>query len=149
MRRASGCCEVPGCTHDLFLDVHHCDLRSEGGSDDPDRLIAVCGAHHGAVHRGRLIIDGDARSGWQVRHADGTSYGRKASVHRTEACARVFAALRRLGFKESECRKALDQVRRDRQTHVGAAGGADADFTLEQWLRAALGVLTPAPRRRT
>jgi hypothetical protein len=40
-------------------------------------------------------------------------------------------------------------MRRDRQTHVGAAGDADADFTLEQWLRAALGVLTPAPRRRT
>jgi hypothetical protein len=147
MRRAGGRCEVPGCTHDLFLDVHHCDLRSEGGSDDPNRLIAMCGAHHGAVHSGRLIIHGDARSGWQVRHADGTSYGRKASAHRTEACAKVFEALRRLGFKESECRKALDQVRRDWQTHVGAAGGADADFTVEQWLRAALGVLTPAPRR--
>jgi Holliday junction resolvasome RuvABC DNA-binding subunit len=97
------------------------------------------------VHSGRLIIDGDARSGWQIRHADGTSYGRRASGHRTEACAKVFEALRRLGFKESECRKALDQVRRDQQAHVG---GADGDFTVEQWLRAALGVLTPAPRRR-
>jgi hypothetical protein len=139
---------VPDCTLDLFLDVHHCDLRSEGGSHDPDRLIAVCGAHHGAVHSGRLIIDGDARAGWQVRHADGTSYGRKASAGTTEACAKVFEALRRLGFKESECRKALEQVRRDRQTHVGAAGGAAEDFTLEQWLRAALACLTPASRRR-
>jgi hypothetical protein len=136
---------VPGCTLDLFLDVHHCDLRSEGGSHDPDRLIAMCGAHHGAVHSGRLIIDGNARSGWKVRHADGTSYGRKASAHGTEACAKVFEALRRLGFKESECRKALDQVRRDQQARVG---GVDGDFTVEQWLRAALGVLTPALRRR-
>jgi hypothetical protein len=36
-------------------------------------------------------------------------------------------------------------MRRDRQTHVGAAGGADTDCTVEQCLRAALAVLTPTP----
>jgi hypothetical protein len=35
MRRARGCCEVPGCTNDLFIDAHHCDLRSEDGRHDP------------------------------------------------------------------------------------------------------------------
>ena len=142
MRRAGGRCEVSGCNNDLFIDVHHCDLRSEGGSDDPDRLLAACSVHHRAAHSGRLIIEGDATSGWKFRHADGTSYGGQASARMTEASAKAFEVLHRLGFKESECRSALEQVRRDRQAHVNAASGADADFTIEQWLRAALGVLT-------
>lgn len=147
MRQARGCCEVAGCSNDLFIDVHHCDLRSEGGQHDPNRMVAACGAHHRAVHSGRLVIEGDATSGWKFRHADGTSYGAAVSAPEAEACTKVFAALRRLGFKESACRRALEQVRRDRQTHASAAG-AEAKLAVEQWLRAALAVLTPERRRR-
>ena len=109
-------------------------------------MIAACAAHHRAAHRGRLVIDGDATSGWKVRHADGTSYGGTVSAPETEACAKAFEALRRLGFKESACRRALEHVRRDRQAHVSVPG-AKAEHGIEQWLRAALGVLTPELRR--
>jgi hypothetical protein len=68
-RRHAGRCAVPGCAHHRFRDVHHLDPRAEGGSDDPERLAPLCGAHHRAVHLGRLCIDGRASAGFRFRHA--------------------------------------------------------------------------------
>ena len=58
--RDRGRCVVPGCRNATYLDLHHLELRSEGGSNDPENLVVLCGAHHGASHRGRLRIDGKA-----------------------------------------------------------------------------------------
>ncbi len=46
-------CQVPGCRNCAFVDVHHIELRSEGGNHDPDHLLALCGAHHRASHAGK------------------------------------------------------------------------------------------------
>ena len=73
--RDRGRCVVPGCRNATYVDLHHLDPRSEGGSNDPDNLVALCGAHHRALHRGRLRIDGKVSTGLRVRHADGTAYG--------------------------------------------------------------------------
>jgi hypothetical protein len=56
MRRDGGRCVVPGCRQGIFLDLHHIELRSEGGDHDPDGLVVLCSAHHRAQHRGQLII---------------------------------------------------------------------------------------------
>jgi hypothetical protein len=53
LRRDRQCCVVPGCRNVSFLDLHHIDLSSEGGSNEPDNLITLCGAHHRAAHRGK------------------------------------------------------------------------------------------------
>ncbi len=110
MRRHGGRCAVPGCRHAVFLDIHHVDLRSEGGTHDPDRLIVLCGAHHRAQHGGQLI-DGCASKGFTFRHADGARYGGNVNPRTAAAHEEAFVALRSLGFRESESRAALERVR--------------------------------------
>lgn len=64
-------CRVPGCRNATFLDVHHVVAREEGGSNDAENLITLCGAHHRAVHRGQLVVEGTA-SDARFRHGDAT-----------------------------------------------------------------------------
>lgn len=128
LRRDHGCCVVPGCCNTRYVDVHHIDLRSEGGLHEPDNLIVLCGAHHSAVHRGTLRIDGRVSTGVRFAHADGTPYGLAPSPERSHVGARVFAALRGLGFPEKVARKALDRG----LATLGASSDAD------ELLRAAL-----------
>ena len=108
--RDRGLCVVPGCRNATYVDLHHLDLRSEGGSNDPDNLVVRCGAHHGALHRGRLRIDGRVSTGLRVRHADGTAYGFMPSPRLSEASARAFAGLRNLGFSEKTARASLEHA---------------------------------------
>jgi Holliday junction resolvasome RuvABC DNA-binding subunit len=69
------------------------------------------------------------------RHADGTAYGRVADPRGAAVDEQAFHALRSLGFREGEARRALDRVRAN--PHVGDAG-------LESILRGALALLTSA-----
>ncbi|MEZ4339635.1 MAG: HNH endonuclease signature motif containing protein [Sandaracinaceae bacterium] len=114
MLRHGGRCAVPGCSHRAFAQVHHVVPRADGGGHDPDGLIALCSAHHDAVHRGTLVVTGTFSAGFGFRHADGRVYG---SPHMCAAQAAVmaeaFAALRSMGFRETETREMLDRVRRD------------------------------------
>ncbi len=128
VRRDGGCCAVPGCHNAVFLDAHHVDPRAEGGGHDPGNILILCGAHHRAVHRGRLIVAGSASAGFTFQHADGSAYGSVAAPERADAAARVFVAMRGLGFKEKEARRAVDAASR---------GGAAS--SVEKLLRAALG----------
>jgi len=136
LRRARNCCEVPSCRNSIFLDVHHRTLRSEGGTNDPNELVALCGAHHGAIHDGRLRIEGNAATGWTFRHADGTAYGTAPTVEDIDVSVKVFRALRSLGFRQGDARRALDRVTRAMQTHAGTP------ITTERMLREAVLVLT-------
>jgi 5-methylcytosine-specific restriction endonuclease McrA len=132
MRRDGGRCKVPGCRHATFVDIHHLDLRSEGGAHDEDNLVVLCSAHHRAFHRGQLLISGRVSTSLRFQHADGRGYG--AEVHPTSVAAQgeAFRALRGLGFGEGEVRRALDRIRET--AHVGAR--------VEDVIRTALGVLT-------
>jgi predicted nucleic acid-binding protein len=131
LRRDRGCCVVPGCTHGSFLDVHHIKPREEGGGHDAAQLATLCGAHHAAVHQGRIVIEGHASERLAFFHADGTSYGGTVSPEIVDLKTKAFQALRHMGFKETEARWALDAVK----THVGA-------MTLESILKHALLALT-------
>jgi hypothetical protein len=126
--RDRGRCVVPGCRNATFVDLHHLELRSEGGENDPDNLVVLCGAHHGAVHRGRLRIDGKVSTGLRVSHADGTVYGLLPAAALAEASARVFAGLRSLGFSEKSARASLEQ----------ALSSAPAHASVETLLRSAV-----------
>ena len=123
MRRDGGRCAVPGCRCAVFIDIHHLITVSEGGKHDIDKMILLCGKHHKLVHRGALIIEGSVSSGLRFYHADGSVYGHPvpdpAALERFE---RAFAALRGLGFKDGEAKRALTEVR----PHVGADGGVEA-----------------------
>jgi hypothetical protein len=115
--------------------VHHIVLRSEGGGHDADNLITLCSAHHRAAHVGALRVEGSVARGMSFRHADGSLYGERIDPSRLDAHAKVLSALPNMGFRESEARAALDQLR---EAHVCAAG-------FKELLRAALTHL--APRR--
>jgi hypothetical protein len=113
-------CAVPGCRHSVFIDVHHIDLRSEGGDHDPERLIALCGAHHGMVHDGRLIIRGTFSAGFTFEHADGRSYGSpRFDGASADAWAQAFSALCAMGFKQREARAMIDNARPHMRADLG------------------------------
>jgi hypothetical protein len=71
LHRAHGRCEVPGCDNRLWVDIHHTIAWSTGGTHDPRYLVALCQAHHRAVHNGSLGVEiVDERV--VVTHGDGT-----------------------------------------------------------------------------
>ena len=109
LRRDGGKCRVPGCRHAVFTEPHHIGLRSEGGDHDPENLITLCGAHHRAVHQGRLIITGTASSP-RFMHADGTPYGGVVRSAAADVRAKAFQALRVLGFREGDAKRALARI---------------------------------------
>jgi hypothetical protein len=101
MRRDGGRCQVPGCRHAVFTDVHHLRPRSEGGANTLENLVTLCSAHHRAIHRGELVVGAPA-NGLIFRHADGTPYGASSARTSTELRAKAQRALTRLGYGETE-----------------------------------------------
>jgi HNH endonuclease/RuvA, C-terminal domain len=118
------------------VDVHHIVPRSEGGSHEPTNLVTLCGAHHRAVHRGELSIETGGEACIRFRHADGTLYGQPVTPHAVDVQAKVFSALRHLGFREREVGAVLAELQRDEHGETTAAG----------LLREALRRIRPAPR---
>jgi 5-methylcytosine-specific restriction endonuclease McrA len=132
LRRDQHRCQVPGCRHSVFVDVHHIRTREDGGGHDLDNLVTLCGAHHRASHSGELTVQGGVSSGLSFRHADGTDYGGAVVTADAGVQAAAFRALRGLGFGERETRGALSQV----AVHGGAAA------RLESIVRSALQLLS-------
>jgi hypothetical protein len=98
--------------------VHHVTARAEGGTHAPEGLALLCGAHHRLLHRGFLLVE---RSGTALvfRHADGTVYGGALAPEAVEAGAGAFSALRNLGLRDGEAKRALAAGR----AHVGVGAG--------------------------
>ena len=47
-----GGCTISGCTSRYRLEPHHIQLRSDGGSHDPENLTTLCWLHHHiAIHQ--------------------------------------------------------------------------------------------------
>jgi len=106
-------CQVPGCSNSRWVDVHHLQLRSEGGRHSLQNLVCICAAHHRAVHHGQLTLERSESGAIRVHHADGTDYGRSLHPQRLELQVKVFSALRQLGFREAQVRAALAQLQRE------------------------------------
>ncbi len=132
VRRDGGKCRVPGCRNANWLDVHHLWLREEGGPHQSDNLAVLCGAHHRRLHAGLLLVRGDTAAEARFFHADGTPYGRSPDPTAVGVMSTIYSALRALGFRETESKDALQNVR----SRVGLGASA------EDVLRAALRLLT-------
>lgn len=156
LRRDQHRCQVPGCRHTAFVDVHHIQTRASRGKHDPENLLTLCGAHHRAVHRGTLLIEGRvtsgtggaARMGPRFHHADGTPYGGPVSAFTADIRAKAFRALRALGFSERDVHRALLAVKLDTVgegrpfTHVGTGSPPAPTPSVEAVVRSALRRLT-------
>ena len=123
-------CRVPGCKNTTYLDLHHIELRSEGGLNVIRNLLPICGAHHRATHQGTLLIDRDASGVVRFCHADGTPYGQALEPQTLDIQAKLFSALRNMGFKEGEVRAVLADVRK-----ADALRGASMQDLLRETLR--------------
>lgn len=64
-KRAHGKCEFPNCNKP-HKHLHHIDRFSSKREHDPDRIIALCVAHHQLAHRG-LIEENADFSRWKIR----------------------------------------------------------------------------------
>jgi hypothetical protein len=106
-------CRVPGCKNAAYLDLHHLELRSEGGRNVIWNILTVCGAHHRASHQGTLLIEMDASGGVHFFHGDGTPYGQALEPRTLDVQTKLFSALRNMGFREGEVRAVLTGLRRD------------------------------------
>ncbi len=133
LRRDHERCQVPGCTHATFLDLHHIVPRSEGGLHELENLITLCGAHHRAAHRGTLLVTGSATQP-HFRHADGSEYGHAPTPHIVEANTKVFSALRQLGFRERDIHPVLGGLQEQNDLR---------EASTERLLREALQKLAP------
>ncbi|MCP4574132.1 MAG: HNH endonuclease [bacterium] len=43
-------CQAPGCSHTKFLEIHHRDPRTQGGTNAPSNLITLCSSCHRLWH---------------------------------------------------------------------------------------------------
>jgi hypothetical protein len=111
--------------------------RAEGGRNEAPNLATLCSAHHRAVHRGELLIEREHEGSFVFRHTDGAAYGNPTAPHRIDAHAKVFSALRQLGFREGAIKAVLSELRAD-----AGLGGA----TVERLLREALCRIKPTAR---
>jgi Holliday junction resolvasome RuvABC DNA-binding subunit len=64
------------------------------------------------VHRGSLLVEGTASSGFVFRHPDGTFYGGAIQPKDIDAAAQAFDALTNLGFSPTRARRLLQAARR-------------------------------------
>lgn len=129
LRRDLRQCRVPGCTHATFVDLHHLRMRSHGGTHDIDNLLTLCGAHHLAVHGGRLLVRENDAGEADFFHADGSEYGHAASLPYEGVSGRALRGLRSLGFGDGEAKRALAEA----MTHVGPH--AELEVLLREALR--------------
>jgi hypothetical protein len=112
------------------VDVHHLKPRAEGGTHEPDNLVVLCGAHHRAVHHGKLVICGQVSTGLEFRRGDGSPHARVAPVS-SDQRTKVTAALCSMGFARTDVQRVLLAVQ-----------GSNGDT--ERVLREALRLLTEA-----
>jgi len=121
LRRDHQRCSVPGCRNSRYLHIHHIRAREAGGDHAHGNLTTLCGAHHRALHEGRLVIDGTAPDRLRFEHDDGRGYGE-------DFFAQAKSALRTLGFKPAVADAAVERAR----AHVRG------DVRLEDVLQACL-----------
>jgi hypothetical protein len=53
-------CRVPGCGRRRYVDVHHIEHQSAGGTHARGNCCVLCTSHHRQLHLGQLRVEGDA-----------------------------------------------------------------------------------------
>jgi hypothetical protein len=101
---------VPGCRHANYVDVHHLVPRSDGGRHTSENLVTLCSAHHRAIHRSEVFVEGTPRTGFRFLHADGTAYGGSPSPAVADVRTKACRALELLGYRASEVKRALLRI---------------------------------------
>jgi hypothetical protein len=84
LARQKGVCAAPGCHH-THLEIHHSIWYSRGGPTDLDLLIGLCTRCHHLIHAGKLVVTGDAVTGFDFATATGRPLRRRRRSYATAA----------------------------------------------------------------
>ena len=68
--RDGGCCRVPGCRQQRWLEIHHIVHWGDSGPTETWNLVALCPHHHRLHHQGELGISGNADQPDGLRFTD-------------------------------------------------------------------------------
>jgi hypothetical protein len=101
------------CDARAFLELDHVEPRAIGGGDHPENLRVRCRAHNqlaaeqvfGRVHieRARHL----RQQKWECKQGEGARGPKPADEARTETWTKVLVALKGLGFRDSQARRAI------------------------------------------
>jgi 5-methylcytosine-specific restriction endonuclease McrA len=80
LRRDGYRCSTPGCTHTIWLQVHHIAFYCEHGKTVPENLLVVCSGCHRHIHDGVLLVRGRAPDGLVWTDAMGRNLERGVSI---------------------------------------------------------------------
>ena len=67
------CCRHPSCNNTTHLEIHHIIEWLRGGMTDMNNLVALCGKHHHAYHRGEFTMAGNANIPGALRFYNATA----------------------------------------------------------------------------
>jgi hypothetical protein len=71
LARNHGHCQIAECNSRYRIEVHHATPWSEGGTTDPDNLVAVCWFHHHiAIHQNGFTIHTTPNGQHHLKHPD-------------------------------------------------------------------------------
>lgn len=66
LKRSGGHCEYPHCRR-KYADFHHTDRFSMKKEHDPDKIRALCKAHHDLMHHNLVENETEDPKNWQIR----------------------------------------------------------------------------------
>lgn len=66
LKRAGEKCEFPNCG-EVAKNLHHIDRFSSRKIHDPDKIVALCEAHHDLAHRGLIDNEEERVENWKIR----------------------------------------------------------------------------------
>lgn len=65
-KRCQGKCEFPECNN-KFKELHHTERLKSVKKHDPDKIIALCKAHHNLAHMGFIDNENQETKFWKIR----------------------------------------------------------------------------------
>lgn len=66
LKRSHGKCEFPGCDKN-YDHFHHANRYASNRVHDPDKIVALCEAHHGLAHKGLIDHEEKLPKNWKIR----------------------------------------------------------------------------------
>ena len=80
LRRDGWCCSTPGCSHKIWLHLHHLKSYAQGGETVAENLCSLCSGCHANLHAGDLQIKVDTDGALLFLDGEGRRLDRHCSL---------------------------------------------------------------------
>lgn len=75
----AGCCEVPGCTNNRYVEAHHVQFHEHGGASTLDNYVLLCSWHHDELHANRVSVTANGNQRFTFYSGQGRRVGTNIS----------------------------------------------------------------------